>query len=269
MLNVLFVTQDDPFFIPHFFDELISIVKSETEICVNGVVIQKPLGKKTITSLVKSMLDFYGPVDFLRIGLRYVVYKTLNLIAVRFFRGKFFGIFSLEHLLFKKGWTIINVTDVNSAPFINLVKNSNIDLIISVAASQIFKPVILSTPRYGCINVHSAKLPKNRGMLPNFWALYNYDNEPTSAITIHKMNERLDDGEIISQEEFHLDPTESLHQLIIRTKRLGARQVLKVLKRYLKNGPKYLQNNSAEATYHTFPTKEDVARFRAKGLRLI
>lgn len=269
MLKVLFVTQDDPFFVPHFFDEFIAISKEEPEIRVEGAVIQKPLGKRTLKSLVKQMWDFYGPVDFLRVGSLYVVYKTLNIIAVRLFRGRFFGMFSLRHLLLKKGWNVVSMTDVNSTSFINLVRSLEIDLIVSVAASQIFKPPILTAPPYGCINVHSAKLPKNRGMLPNFWALYHYDTEPTSAITIHKMNEHLDDGEIILQEEFPLDPKESLHQLIVKTKRLAAQHMITVLRQYCKGEPTFLRNDPTEATYHTFPAKEDVARFRAKGLRLI
>ena len=267
MVRILFVTQDDPFYIPLFFDEFIKIF--DDEVYVEGVVIQPPLGKRSLTTLFRQMLDFYGPIDFVKIGLQYTLYKVLNIIAVTVFRGQFPGVFSLKHLLLKHRWNVLNVNDVNDPTFINMVKSRNLDLIMSVAASQIFKSEILSMPKYGCINIHNSRLPKNRGMLPNFYALYNYDREPNSAMTVHRMNKRLDDGEIILQEEFALDPKESLHRLIMRTKRFNAHLALRAIKLFKNGEPQYLPNDSSRATYNTFPTKEDVKKFRAKGLRLV
>ena len=267
-LNIMFITQDDPFYIPHFFQEFIDIF-NDSDICIKGVVIQAPLGKKSFSNLVKQMFDFYGVVDFVRLGIKYTIAKILNLVAVKLFKGNFWGIFSLEHLLLKKDWKIIYVTNVNSNKFIDMVEEQNIDLLVSVAASQKLKSEILSKPKYGCINIHNAKLPKNRGMLPNFWSLYNYDTEPISAMTVHKMNEKLDEGPIILQKEFSLNPQESLDELIIKTKRANAHLILEVIQMYKQGEPNYLSNDSKAATYNSFPTKEDVRKFRAKGLKLL
>jgi methionyl-tRNA formyltransferase len=106
-------------------------------------------------------------------------------------------------------------------------------------------------------------------MLPNFWSLYQYDADPVSAMTVHKMNETLDDGAIVLQEELHLDPAESLEDLIVRTKRLDAHLVLKALALYKTGEPALLPNDRAQGSYNRFPTREDVSRFRAKGLRLL
>lgn len=267
-LNIMFITQDDPFYIPHFFQEFVDIF-NDLDVCIKGVVIQAPLGKKSFRNLVKQMLDFYGPVNFVRLGLQYTIAKILNIVAVKLFKGNFWGIFSLEHLLLKKGWKIIHITDANSKEFREIVEKQNIDLLVSVAASQKLKSEILSKPKYGCINIHNAKLPKNRGMLPNFWSLYNYDLDPISAMTVHKMNEKLDEGSIILQKEFNLNPQESLHELIVKTKRANAHLILEVIEMYKQGEPNYLPNDSQAATYNSFPTKEDVRKFRVKGLKLL
>ncbi len=268
MLNILFVTQDDPFYIPCFFEEFANILDDQ-EIAVWGVVIQAPLGQRSYAKLLKRMYDFYGPIDFCRMTARYVSQLFVKPLKQKLFPKDDAGLISLTQIIARKKWKVISTADVNSSEFLEMIRPWNLDLIVSVAASQVFKSGILSLPRYGCINIHNSKLPKNRGMLPNFWALLDSDLESTSAMTVHKMNERLDDGDIVLQEEFPLDRNESLHDLIVRTKRLNAHLVLKTIKLFKKGEPVSIHNDARAATYHTFPTKDDVRLFRSKGLRLL
>ena len=104
--------------------------------------------------------------------------------------------------------------------------------------------------------------------MPNFWSLFNYENDSISAVTIHKMNETLDDGEILLQKYFNLDPKESLDSLIRRTKKLSVVAFLEAIKILKSNIINFIVNDSKFATYNTFPTYEDVKRFKAKGYRL-
>lgn len=268
MLRVLFVTQDDPFYIPHFFREFARIFHDD-EIEVLGAVIQAPLGKKSFGALVRQMFDFYGPVDFLRVGCKYTVFKVLNAVAVKVFCGRFPGVFSLEHFLRKENWRIFRARDLNAAESLQLLDDLKVDLLVSVAASQKFKPELLARPRLGCVNIHNSKLPRHRGMLPNFWALYHCDAEPVSAMTVHRMNATLDDGPIVLQREFALDPKEPLDRLIIRTKKMNAHVMLEAVQLFKRGEPPLLPNDAAQATYNKFPTKEDVRKFREKGLRLV
>ena len=218
---------------------------------------------------MKQMWDFYGPINFLRVGFKFAFYKVMNFLAIRLFGGKFPGAFSVEHFLLKQSWKIIHVNSVNSPEFLQMIEPMKLDLIVSVAASQKLKADLLAKPRYGCLNIHNAKLPKNRGMLPNFWSLFHSDAEPVSAITVHKMNATLDDGPIVLQEPLRLDPAETLHRLIIRTKKLNAHAILKAVQLFKKGEPPLLPNNASQATYNSFPTREDVQRFKAKGLKLL
>lgn len=267
MLRVLLVTQDDPFYVPVFFRELFKR-DIENKFEIPGIIIQPPLGKKSLKKLVPRMLGFYGLKDFLILGVKFAVYKLLNYIAVNIFKGKFPGTFSVEHILRKKNQVIIDIKNINSKESLLYLRSLNIDVIISIAASQIFKKGILELPGLGCFNIHTARLPKNRGMMPNFWSLYNYDKEPVSAITIHKMNEALDDGQILVQQEFKLNPAESLDSLIRRTKQISADVFLKAVDLISSGHISLLKNDAANATYNSFPSKEDVKKFKEKGLRL-
>ena len=267
-INILFITQEDPFFIIHFFREFEKI-KTGSDINIQGVIIQDTLGKKSRLALFKQMFEFYGFLNFIILGSKFSYQKALNLFTVKIFKGNFFRAFSLKHFFLKHKWNVISIKDINSDESLEYLKKLNLDLIVSIAASQIFQKDVLEMPKYGCINVHNAKLPQNRGMMPCFWALLNYDKEPYSAMTIHRMNEKLDDGEIILQEEFKLDPNESLYDLLIRTKKMNAHLLMKVLDIYRKGEPEYKLNDATLSTYHSFPTREEVRKFKAKGLKLL
>lgn len=267
MVKILLVTQDDPFYVAIFFKELLKR-NFYDQFDLIGVVIQPPLGKKSKKKLIKQMIDFYGYWNFLLLGIKYVFYKVLNLIAIKLFKGNFFGSFSVEHILLKNNVRIFELKNINNEESLKYLKSLNLDIIFSIAASQIFKDKLLCLPKLGCFNIHTSKLPKNRGMMPNFWSLLNYENDPISAVTVHKMNKELDDGEIVLQKYFDLDPKESLDSLLRRTKKLSVDAFLEAINLLSGKEITLLHNDSKFATYNTFPTKEDVKRFTEKGFRL-
>ena len=101
MLKILIVTQNDPFYVPVFFEELFKRNISEKFNLV-GIIIQKPLGKKNTRSLISQMYNFYGFNNFLALGIKFLIYKILNFTAINIFNGKFPGIFSIQHIIKKK-----------------------------------------------------------------------------------------------------------------------------------------------------------------------
>ena len=65
------------------------------------------------------------------------------------------------------------------------------------AYGRILPRAVLELPRLGCINVHASLLPKYRGAAPIQWALLR--GETTTGVTIMRMNERMDEGDILLQ----------------------------------------------------------------------
>ena len=260
--KILFITQEDPFYVRLFFEEFLEHYPQREEIA--GVVIAPTMGKSSLSKLVRQMYGFYGPIDFLRMGLRYVYYKLMNRLGRGWRAGRFYSIRQVcEHYRVP----VFEASNVNDAGFLATIRPMGLDLIISVAAPQIFREALLAIPRHGCINIHNAKLPKYRGMLPNFWQMYH--GEKTVGTSVHRINAKLDDGEILLQRETPVEPGESLESLIRRTKRFGARVMIDAVQRIREGRLEPIPNDSAEATYFSFPTSRQVREFKAKGYRLL
>jgi methionyl-tRNA formyltransferase len=83
-------------------------------------------------------------------------------------------------------------------PFHNLISNfqqTNSKLVICAGYKSIVTKQQLSTKEY--INIHYSLLPKYRGQHSTVWAILNDERE--LGLTIHLMNEFIDDGPIIYQ----------------------------------------------------------------------
>lgn len=260
-MNILFITQSEPFYIKYFFRIFLNKC---TKYNIKGIVIQDPFNQKQLSRIIKRVIYFYGIKGFLKMCFKYLIIKSTD------FASKFLDIqvnASIEQIVKKHAIPILNYKSVNNKEFIDFIKKENIDLVISVAASEIFRYEVLHTPNYGCINIHSAPLPKYRGMMPNFWTLYN--NEEYAWVTIHKMVEKLDDGSIILQDKFKIINGETYDSLAKRSKEFAARLLLKTLEQIEEGEVNYLSNDSSKATYFTFPTKDEVRQFKKMGGRII
>lgn len=261
-MNILFITQDDPFYVRCFFDEFLRVYRNANQI--QAVVIQKPLGRKSTWTFLKQMYAFYGLNDFFKMGFRFVQTKTLNQLGY-FFRNPEW--LDMKQLCQARNIEVIYENHIHQPEFLDKLRQWKIDLIISVAAPTIFKQELIDIPRLGCINIHHAPLPRYRGMMPNFWQLYY--GEKTVGITIHKISPKIDEGEIILQRQVLINPSESLDGLIKRTKRLGAHYMAEAIEMIRHGRVRYKKNRAEEGAYFSFPTREDVHRFRSMGHRLI
>lgn len=112
--------------------------------------------------------------------------------------------------------------------FIEEIKELNPDVICVVAYGKILPKEILDIPSLGCINLHASLLPKYRGAAPIQWAVLNGDKK-TGLSTMY-MNERMDEGDIIFQEETEIGDYETTGELWDRLEKQGADLLVKTLK---------------------------------------
>lgn len=260
--NILFITQDDPFYVRLFFE---AFFKSyEALDAVKGVVIAKAMGKKSIFQLARQMFDFYGPIDFLRMGLKYAFHKLMAHAPALSLKNRSY---SLTQLCHRHDIEVIHEENINGELFRRNIEGKDLDLIISVAAPMIFKSDLIRLPKYGCINIHSGKLPKYRGMLPNFWQMYY--GEKSVGITIHEINPGIDDGRIVLQKEVAIAQHQTLEALIERTKRIGAEVMIEAIDLIKSGNVVYKENPVSEGSYFSFPTRKDVIVFKRRGGRIM
>jgi len=103
------------------------------------------------------------------------------------------------------------------------------DINVVVAYGQIIPAAVTELPRFKSINVHFSLLPKYRGAAPVQWTILN--GEATTGVTIFELNERMDEGDILSRLEAEIGPREKAHELEERLSRLGAELLVKTLER--------------------------------------
>ena len=122
-------------------------------------------------------------------------------------------------------------------------------------------------PRFGCINLHSAPLPRYQGMMPNFWTMVH--GEPQATVTVHEMVEKLDAGDIILQRPVPILPGDSLHDLMVRSKEVGVDAVLEAIEQIEHGSVQRQSMDPSRATYFTFPKRADAQRLRRMGRALL
>jgi methionyl-tRNA formyltransferase len=141
----------------------------------------------------------------------------------------------------------------------------SVDLIASVSATQIFKEKLINLPRYGCINVHTAKLPKYRGLYPTYWAMVS--GEETVGISVHYIEKGIDTGGIILQGEVEIPADATLDHMLRVTKVRGAELLIKVIKQIVE-GTVQAFYPEGEGSYFSFPTPESYKKFKKHGYKL-
>ncbi len=120
------------------------------------------------------------------------------------------------------------------------------DIIVVVAFGQILPREILELPVYGCVNVHASLLPKYRGAAPIQWAVIN--GEQISGVTTMRMDEGLDTGDIILQEEVSLGEKETGGSLFEKLSGTGARLCVRTLAEIESGTAVYTPQDHTQAT---------------------
>ena len=129
----------------------------------------------------------------------------------------------------------------------------NPDVMVVAAYGQILPKSILEIPKLGCLNIHASLLPRWRGAAPIERAILEDDRE--TGISIMKMNEGLDTGDILLDKKCTISNHETAQTLHDTLSNIGANAILETLNMLptLKARPQ--QNN--EATYAEKVTKDE------------
>jgi methionyl-tRNA formyltransferase len=110
--------------------------------------------------------------------------------------------------------SIWRATELRKPETVAIFSDLKPDIGISGWFGYILKPELLRVFKQGCINLHTAYLPWNRGWYTNVWPIL--DGSP-AGITIHFIDPGVDTGDLIAQRVIPVDPTDtggSLHRKI-------------------------------------------------------
>ncbi len=127
---------------------------------------------------------------------------------------------------------VLQPTNLKNVDFLETLKSLNANLQIVVAFRMLPK-VVWNMPKYGTFNLHASLLPQYRGAAPINWAIIN--GETKTGVTTFFIDEKIDTGAIILQDETSIEKTDNAEDLHDRLMHLGAKTVLKTVER-IQNG---------------------------------
>ena len=139
-------------------------------------------------------------------------------------RGKALQPTPVKEEALRYGIPVYQPKKVREEEFQAVLRELNPDLIVVVAFGQLIPKSILELPRYGCVNVHASLLPKYRGAAPIQWAVI--DGEKESGVTIMKMDEGLDTGDMIAKAVVPLAADETGGSLFDKLSQIGAQLLI-------------------------------------------
>ena len=136
------------------------------------------------------------------------------------------------------------------------------DVIVSINTPQRLKKPLLALPAHGCLNVHFGMLPRYRGMLPIFHALMN--GESSFGVTVHMMDEKLDNGDIVAQRAVPIARGDDLETLYPKGFAAASALLDEALQSIETGTLVRRENVAAEKSYYSYPTPELIRKYRAR-----
>ncbi len=252
-MRIVLLTQDDPFYLAKNIEYLVKNLPKNSQIVGTVLFEVSPFGKReSFIDKMKKTYDIFGLRFFMNYGFKFIVSKLDPNTKVK-------------NILTKHNIPLINLNgNINKEENRIKIKAFSPDLLISIAGNQIFKLPLIELAPKGCLNLHTALLPKYRGLMPSFWVLKN--NEKETGVSVFFVDEGIDSGPILVQKRVEIG-NKSQSELIEFTKKLGMDAILESIQKIEKDNYNLIPNPEAEMTYFSFPTKADVKEFLKAGKR--
>jgi len=169
-------------------------------------------------------------------------------------RGKKLTGSPVKRYALEKNIPVLQPRRVRKDPAVlDMLSDINPDLNVVVAYGQIIPASIIYLPKHNSINLHFSFLPKYRGASPVQWAILN--GETTTGLTIFELNEKMDEGDILMQEETRILPQEKSFELEERLAQEGADLLLRTIHQIDTLTPQ--KQDHSLATYAPLIKKED------------
>lgn len=160
------------------------------------------------------------------------------------------GLFGPDRLLIKP-----KVTD---PALLSRVRALAPDLLVSWFWTTRLPMPLVRAARLGGIGAHPSLLPRHRGPDPTYWALASGDAE--TGVTVHRIEEDYDTGEILAQERLAIDPGWNAWNLARALDRPSLRLLRATVARFARGEPiEGEAQDPARATAAPFPDDEAAA----------
>ena len=164
----------------------------------------------------KAGIVFMGTPEFAVESLKALVeggYNVLGVVTVpdrKIGRGQKVGCSPVKQYAEEHSLPLLQPESLKDPDFLKELEALGADMFVVVAFRMLPK-VVWSMPRLGAFNLHASLLPAYRGAAPINWAVIN--GETLTGVTTFLLDEHMDTGSILFQEEEEILPEDNVGRL--------------------------------------------------------
>jgi len=134
---------------------------------------------------------------------------------------------TLEAVARDLGLPVLQPANVNTSEMVDSLRGAGVELGLSVAYDQIFRPMLLEAAPLGFLNLHAGMLPFYRGRNVINWALINGERE--IGVTIHFLDQGVDTGDILLQRSMPVGWTDTYRDVLCRVVQVAPEMISEAL----------------------------------------
>ena len=127
------------------------------------------------------------------------------------------------------------------------LESLHLDLIFVYGWNYLIPKTVIH--KFKIYNIHNSLLPKYRGPFPIVFQLLH--NEYVSGVTLHKMNECFDSGDIYKQEEFRINEEDDYLSISVKAMRASAKLLNDFFVDYMDYNIHLTPQNHLQSTYYS------------------
>lgn len=175
---------------------------------------------------------FFGTPEFAKTSLEAIYHSSHEIVGVVTVadkasgRGQKIQESPVKAFAVKNSLPVFQPEKLRNPEFLEKMRALNADVFV-VVAFRMMPKVLFEMPRAGTFNLHASLLPDYRGAAPINYAVLN--GELKTGATTFFINEKIDEGNILLQEEIEILKDENAGELHDRLMVLGADLVVKTL----------------------------------------
>lgn len=175
---------------------------------------------------------FMGTPDFAVFCLQKLVETGYNIVGVITApdkpagRGRKLQESAVKKYAVSQNLNVLQPTNLKDPEFLEELASLKANVQV-VVAFRMLPQAVWQMPALGTFNLHASLLPEYRGAAPINWAIIN--GEEKTGVSTFFIDEKIDTGEMILQEEIAISPSETAGSLHDKLMQLGAKLIVKTL----------------------------------------
>lgn len=186
-----------------------------------------------MTECSRLRVAFAGTPEFASVALAKLIASSHQVVGVLTQpdrpagRGRKLTASPVKQLAIEAGIPVDQPASLKTDESLAALRSWNADVLVVAAYGILLPQTVLQLPPLGCLNIHGSLLPRWRGAAPVHRAILAGDE--TTGVTIMRMDEGLDTGDMLSKVSVHIEADDTAMTLHDTLAALGANALVDVL----------------------------------------